>query len=109
MASVKVDLSKAMRKLDVKSNATLGTFAANEAMKGMSPYVPFRNGYLDASAKAEPWAVTYNVRYAVYVYYGERMAFSTERHALACANWAVPYAAAHGQDLASAIGRRMMQ
>lgn len=109
MPSVKVDLSKAMRKLDVKSNATLGTFAASEAMKGMSPYVPFRNGYLDASAKAEPWVVTYNVRYAVYVYYGEKMTFSTERHALATANWADAYAAAHGQELASAIGRRMMQ
>ena len=109
MPSVKVDLSGVMKKLDVKSNATLGTFAASEMMKGMSPYVPFRNGYLDASAKAEPWAVTYNTEYATYVYYGDKMRFSKERHALATCRWAEAYAAAHAQELASAIGRMMFR
>ena len=105
MATVKVDLSKAQRKLNLKSNTTVGFFAANEAMKGMSQYVPFRNGYLDASAKASPWRVSYSTAYARYVYYGDRMHFSRERHALATMRWAEAYKAAHANDLARAIGR----
>ena len=109
MPSIKVDLGGALKKLDAKANTTLGMFAANEAMKGMSPYVPFRNGTLDASATPSAWAVEYQVNYAVYVYYGDKMRFSKERHALATSRWATAYAAAHGQELASAIGRRMCQ
>lgn len=50
MATVTLDLDGIPRKVDrIKSDDGLGLFMATEAMRGMSPYVPFRNGYLDAS------------------------------------------------------------
>lgn len=109
MSSVKVDLSNASKKLNISSDETVGLFAASEAMKGMSPYVPFRNGYLDASAQAEPFRVTYKTEYARYIYYGDSLKFSKERHALATCRWSDAYAAAHGQELASAIGRMVFR
>ena len=103
MATVTLDLDGVPRKVDkIKSDEELGLFLATEAMRGMSPYVPFRNGYLDASAKAEPFAVTYSTSYAGRVYHGTSLRFSTERHALATAEWGEVYATAHGQELARA-------
>lgn len=103
MATVTLDLDGILRKVDrIKSDEGLGLFMATEAMKGMSPYVPFRNGYLDASAEAEPFAVTYSMSYAGRVYHGTSLNFSKERHALATAEWGMAYAEAHGQELARA-------
>lgn len=103
MAKVTTDVSGVSKAVSrIKGDAAFGNFLAIEAMKGMSPYVPMRNGYLDASAKAEPWAVTYSTSYARRVYYGDRLRFSTERHANASAHWDEPYAAAHGRELADA-------
>lgn len=103
MATVTLDLDGVDAKVNrVKSDQGLGLFLATEAMRGMSPYVPFRNGYLDASAKAEPFAVTYQTPYVSKVYHGTHMRFSKERHALATAEWDKAYAAAHGQELAQA-------
>nr|UVX51788.1 MAG: Minor capsid protein [Bacteriophage sp.] len=103
VATVTLDLDGVPRKVDrIKTDEDLGLFLATEAMRGMSPYVPFRNGYLDASAKAEPFAVTYNTSYAGRIYHGTSLTFSRERHALATAEWDMAYAAAHGQELARA-------
>lgn len=103
MAKVTLDLDGISRKVDrIKSDEGLGLFMATEAMRGMSPYVPFRNGYLDASAKAEPFAVMYSTSYAGRIYHGTSLKFSKERHALATAEWDRAYAAAHGQELARA-------
>lgn len=103
MATVTLDLDGIPRKVDkIKTDEGLGMFMATEAMRGMSPYVPFRNGYLDASAKAEPFAVTYSTSYAGRIYHGTSMKFSTERHALATAEWDRAYSEAHGQELARA-------
>lgn len=44
MATVTLDLDGIPRKVDrIKSDDGLGLFMATEAMRGMSPYVPFRN------------------------------------------------------------------
>lgn len=84
------------------TDSGLGTLLATAAKQGMSPYVPFRNGYLDASATVEPFAVSYSTAYARYVYYGTSLNFSRERHALACAEWDKAYSQAHKAELASA-------
>ena len=103
MFSVSVDVSGVPSRVDaIKSDTEFGTFLASEALKGMSPYVPFRNGYLDASATAEPFAVTYSTEYVGYVYNGTALNFSHEHHPLACARWDEPYAAAHLQELCKA-------
>lgn len=103
MATVTLDLDGIPRKVDrIKSDEDLGLFVATEAMRGMSPYVPFRNGYIDASAKAEPFAVTYSTPYVGRIYRGTSLKFSKERHSLATAEWDRAYAAAHGQELARA-------
>lgn len=103
MATVTLDLGGVQRKVErIKGDPGLGLFLASEAMRGMSPYVPFRNGYLDASAKAEPFAVTYTTAYARRIYYGASLKFSKERHSLATSEWDRAYAAAHGQELADA-------
>lgn len=80
----------------------LGQFLANEAAKGMSPYVPFREGYLDASAIPTPFLVTYDKKYARRLFEGEGMRISKERHPNATAHWNKAYASAHGQELARA-------
>lgn len=91
------------RKLDaIPKNDGLGLFLATEAMRGMSPYVPMRNGFLDASATATPFEVSYSTPYARRMYYGDGMKFSHERHALATAHWADAYSAAHVGELAQA-------
>lgn len=103
MATVTLDLGGVQRKVEgIEGDPGLGLFLATEAMRGMSPYVPFRNGYLDASAKAEPFAVTYTTAYARRIYYGASLKFSKERHSLATSEWDRAYAAAHGQELADA-------
>lgn len=103
MANVELDLAGVDRKVQrLKNDQGLGLFIATEAMRGMSPYVPFRNGYLDASAQAEPFAVTYDISYADRVYYGTSMEFSKERHPLATAEWDKAYAEAHGEELGRA-------
>lgn len=87
---------------DVKTDKKLGLFLAQEAEKGMEPYVPMRTGALVASGSAEPFAVTYTANYATYPYHGNNMTIRTEMHPLATKEWDVAYAKAHGEDLARA-------
>lgn len=111
MATAKVgriDVSGIARKVErLKSNETLGRFAAMEAMSGMDRYVPFRDGVLVESAKAEPFEVTYNTPYAATVYYGVRegkaIDIKREIHPQATKEWDKAYKAAHGHELAKSI------
>lgn len=100
----KTDVSGIAKKL-ARIKARYGVQAATEAMRGMSPYVPFHNGYLDASARAGEWRVTYRTSYARRVYYGKKLKFSQERHQNATYRWADAYRAQHGRELARAIER----
>lgn len=55
----------------IKSNSSLGMFAALEAARLMQPYVPEREGILKGSVlMSEPWVVVYSTPYAAYQYYG---------------------------------------
>lgn len=69
-ASVKsVDVSGVSAKIEkIKSNSSIGLFAANEARRLMAPYVPRREGIL-ANAETEPWSVIYDEPYAAKQYY----------------------------------------
>lgn len=100
---VNIDLSDIDKQLDdIATNKKLGQFLASEAEKGMEPYVPFRDGALVSSAKADPFKVTYNTQYAKYVYEGKNMAIKTEKHPLATKEWDKAYAEAHLDELGRA-------
>lgn len=100
MAQVKVEINQIMNWLkQLPKNPSLGHFVANEAARGMNPYVPMFTGMLTASATVTPFTVTYNTPYAGYVYGGRRMHISKERHALATSKWDKAYLAAHGEEL----------
>lgn len=72
-ASVKkVDVASIVNKVGkIKSDSSIGLFAATEAGRLMQPYVPEREGILK-SAVAKPWVVMYVTPYASYQYYGTR-------------------------------------
>ena len=99
-----VNFQNLTRKLDgLPTNQALGQFMATEALRGMSPYVPMRNGYLDASGSAKPFHATWGpLVYAGYVWSGKGLTFSHQRHPLASAEWSKPYKAAHIGDLTRA-------
>lgn len=103
MAKVSLSFSGVHKKCEkISTDDSFGLFLAAEAKRGMSPYVPFRNGYLDASATVTPFEVTYPVEHAARVYYGDGLRISRERHALATSHWDEAYMSAHGADLVAA-------
>ena len=55
----------------IKSNNSLGTFAANTLAKMMRPYIPERDSILINSYTAAPWMLTYDTPYARAMYYGQ--------------------------------------
>lgn len=101
--SVDFDADGISKKLnDVKTSKKLGTFLAQEAERGMEPYVPMRTGALVASARTEHFAVEYTASYAKYPYKGKNMTIRTEMHPLATKEWDKAYAKAKGQELGRA-------
>ena len=96
-----VNFQSLTRKLDgLPTNQALGQFMATEALRGMRPYVPMRNGYLDASGSAKPFHATWGpLAYSRRVWSGKGLSFSRQRHPLASAEWSKPYKAAHIGDL----------
>ena len=102
MATVTVNVSCSEIK-QVLHGSRLGQFAANEAMKGMDDYVPYRTGQLAGSASAKPWQVSYSANHARPVYYGTRKRFNRSMHAKACALWGDAYAKGNGAKLAKAM------
>ena len=93
------------RRFDFADDPDVLTFAASEAARGMSPYVPFKDGILDASATASVGKVTYQCHYAVYNFYGTDRRFRKDKHPNATAFWDRAYADAHGEELARSVGR----
>ena len=102
MATVTVNVSCSEIK-QALHGSRLGQFAANEAMKGMDDYVPYRTGQLADSASAKPWQVSYSANHARPVYYGTRKRFNRSMHAKACALWGDAYAKSNGAKLAKAM------
>lgn len=102
MATVTVNVNCSEIK-QVLHGSRLGQFAANEAMKGMDEYVPYRTGQLADSASAKPWQVSYSANHARPVYYGTRKRFNRAMHAKACALWGDAYAKGNGAKLARAM------
>lgn len=101
----KADMSGVKAKINkICTNTQLGQFLASTAAEGMDQYVPFDTGALSWSASVDSsgWAVSYNVPYAAYVYYGYGMKFNTEHHPNATSEWDRAYAATSGQQLADA-------
>ena len=101
MATIEVDVSGVGAKVDkIKSDPTLGAFAATQAQAGMEQYVPKRSGWLRSTASTEPWAVNYTAPYAAKVYHGSELHFTTPGTG---AYWDKAYTAAHKNELAKAI------
>ena len=103
---MKVDMSDAVSSIKrIRTDRAFGLFLAQEAMKGMDAYVPFRDGALSKSAKAEPFEVTYDTPYAKKVYEGQNMTISQERHPKATSRWDEHYDRAHHDELVRAAQR----
>ena len=101
MATVEVDVSGVGVKVGkIKSDPTLGVFAATQAQAGMEQYVPLRSGWLRRTANTEPWAINYTAPYAAKVYHGTDLHFTTPGTG---AYWDKAYTAAHKGELADAI------
>ena len=105
MARVSVDVSGVPSKLArIKGNEAFGLFMANEARRGMEPYVPARSGYLFRNGtNARAWAVDYDTPYAAHVYYGVGIKhYTSDPHPLAGRLWDVAYVRAHLPELCKA-------
>lgn len=105
MARVNVDTSGVPSKLDrIKGDDTFGLFLANEAKRGMEPYVPAYSGYLFRNGtNARPWVVDYDTPYASYVYHGVGIKrYTKDPHPLAGKMWDAAYVRAHLPELAKA-------
>lgn len=105
MARVSVDTSGVRSKLErVKGDEGFGQFVAEEARRGMEPYVPARSGYLYRNGtNARPWAVVYDTPYAAHVYYGVGIKhYTDDPHPLAGKLWDAAYVRAHLPELCKA-------
>lgn len=56
-------------------NTRLGLFVANEWKRLIDPYTPRDTGTMQDTAKITAWTITYDTKYARYVYYGKNMNF----------------------------------
>lgn len=84
-----VDLAGCYRKIDrIKASSRLGLFAAEEAARLMTKYIPWDTGALTESADtSEPWFVSYSMEYAKRVYYGNHLRFKKDVHPQARSHW----------------------
>lgn len=109
-SSVKVDasrLSAAVRRF--AKDDGLGAFMATEAMAGMEPYVPFRDGDLIKSAHSpRPFKVVYSMPYANRVYYAKGMKIVSgagAEHPKASKEWDKEWWKHHKRDFCQAVER----
>lgn len=72
--TVRVDLNEAQI-LQRVQNDRFGLFVAQEWKRLIDPYTPRDTGTMQDTAKITPWTITYDTRYARYVYYGANMNF----------------------------------
>ena len=99
---IKVDMKGVGEKINrIKADEGLGRYLAEQAKKGMEPYVPYRIGKLCETATVKrPFHVTYPASYARYPFYGSGMNFRKDPHPLATHRWDKAYTAAHKGELA---------
>ncbi len=91
----------AFKRRTYRSNR-FGLFAASEAVRGMRPYVPHRDGYLE-QGEPEPFKVRYTVPYAKRQYYGKGFNFSKEKNPRATAYWDRAFMANNGRAYCRAL------
>ena len=99
---INVDLKKAG---ESKLTKSVRMFAANDAFRLMSPYVPMQTGTLWQTVDISPGKVHYKMPYAERMYNGEGLNFCKEHHTLATAHWDRAMMAAKGDVLARDITR----
>ena len=101
----KVDMKGVPVKLSrIKRDPELGTYAASEAARLMDKYVPYRSSDLSKSVNGEPWKVEYTMPYAIYVWNGHGMKFSTQDHPKARSHWSRPL-----EDNPSPLARKITE
>lgn len=100
--TVKVDVDL-LRSCNARLTGETKLFAANEAFRLMTPYVPMDTGMLSQTVDIQPGEVHYKVPYAHKQYTGDNFHFSREKHPLATARWDEAMMAARGKDLAKAV------
>lgn len=104
--TVKVDIDL-QKSCDARLTKQVKLFAANEAFRLMTPYVPMDTGMLAQTVDIQPGEVHYKVPYAHKQYNGENFNFSKEKHSKATAHWDEAMMAARVDDLAKAINAYM--
>lgn len=72
--TVRIHLSEEQFAKKVQNNR-FGLFTAQEWKRLIDPYTPRDTGTMQDTAKITPWTITYDTKYAKYVYYGKRMNF----------------------------------
>ena len=71
----------------IVKNQSVGIFVAETWGRYFSPYVPFRDGYLDQTRQTEPFKVKYVQPYSKRLHDGDGFNFSKEQHQLATSHW----------------------
>lgn len=95
-------LQKAFREL--AQDRALGSWMSSEAIRGMDPYVPYRDGGLSESATiSKPFFVTYSTPYANRVYQGKGMKFYKDKHPKATSKWDKKWWKEHREDYCKAV------
>ena len=93
MTALSVNLNRSVEQIIKNSgiNDNTALFAANQARKLMSDYVPMKTGALCDTAQVFTEngraVVLYVQPYAKFCYYGEKQKFSRDRHEKASAYW----------------------
>lgn len=72
--TVHIDLNESQIIAKVQ-NDRFGLFASQEWKRLIDPYTPRDTGTMQDTAKITPWTITYDTKYARYVYYGKNMNF----------------------------------
>jgi len=91
--AISIKLNRPVNKIikDSGINSRTALFAAGEAKKLMSDYVPMKTGALYNTARISAengrGTVLYIQPYAKFCYYGEKKKFSRDRHEKASAYW----------------------
>jgi hypothetical protein len=100
----------------VKPMGDLQIFIDSTVLKGLEPYVPFREGILTKSGiihtKIGTGKIIYRTPYARYQYYGKsvlgnELKYDTSRHALAGKLWFERYKADHLTELHIMVQNRV--
>lgn len=98
-------LQKVVREL--AKDRALGAWMSVEAIKGMDPYVPYRDGDLSKSATvSKPFHVTYSTPYANRVYQGRGMKIHSgkdAKHPKATSKWDEKWWKEHREDYCKAV------